>query len=123
LANIRRYKEGDFNLNNIFADAQKAVLKGLQNYTTFTGRASRSEFWYFLLFFYLANFLGNLITDILGTIISLALLLPYLAVGVRRMHDRNKSGWFLIVPLFNIYLLATVGDSGPNRFGPKPSKL
>jgi uncharacterized membrane protein YhaH (DUF805 family) len=39
------------------------------------------------------------------------------------MHDRNKSGWFLIVPLLNIYLLATVGDSGPNRFGPKPAKL
>ncbi|MFM8212998.1 MAG: DUF805 domain-containing protein [Actinomycetes bacterium] len=110
-------------MNQIFSDIQKAVIRGLQNYTTFSGRASRAEFWYFLLFFYIANFLGNLISDVLGTIVSLALLLPYIAVGVRRMHDRNKSGWFLIVPLLNIYLLATVGDSGPNRFGPKPTKL
>ncbi len=110
-------------MNQIFSDIQKSVLRGLQNYTTFTGRASRAEFWYFLLFFYVANFLGHLVSDVLGTIVSLALLLPYIAVGVRRMHDRNKSGWYLIVPLFNIYLLATVGDSGPNRFGPKPVKL
>lgn len=123
MVNIETDLKGESNLNNIISDAQKAVMRGLQNYTTFTGRASRSEFWYFLLFFYIANFLGNLISDVLGTIISLALLLPYLAVGVRRMHDRNKSGWYLIVPIFNIYLLATVGDSGPNRFGPKPAKL
>ena len=110
-------------LNKYITTATIAVQRGLQNYATFTGRASRAEFWYFLIFFYFMNFLGNLISDVLGTIVSLALLLPYIAVGVRRMHDRNKSVWYLIVPLFNIYLLATVGDSGPNRFGPKPVKL
>jgi uncharacterized membrane protein YhaH (DUF805 family) len=110
-------------LNQIFSDIQKSVLKGLQNYTTFSGRASRAEFWYFILFYFLTVRLGNFISDILGTIISLALLLPLLSVGARRFHDRDKSGWYLIVPLFNIYLLATVGDSGPNRFGPKPAKL
>jgi uncharacterized membrane protein YhaH (DUF805 family) len=110
-------------LNNIFNSATKAVQKCLQNYATFSGRASRSEFWYFLLFYFVANYAGNLISDFVGTIISLGLLLPYLAAGVRRMHDRNRSGWYLIVPLLNIYLLATVGDSGPNRFGPKPEKF
>jgi len=110
-------------LNKYITIATIAVQRGLQNYATFTGRATRAEFWYFLLFFYFMNFLGNLISDILGTLVSLALLIPYIAVGVRRMHDRNKSGWYLIVPLLNIYLLATVGDSGPNRFGPKPAKL
>jgi uncharacterized membrane protein YhaH (DUF805 family) len=110
-------------LDKYITQATIAVQRGLQNYATFTGRASRAEFWYFIIFFIFMNYLGNLISDILGTLISLALLLPALAVGVRRMHDRNKSGWHLINPLLNIYLLATVGDSGPNRFGPKPVKL
>ena len=66
----------------------------------------------FFIFFYAANFLGNLIADFVGSLITLGLLLPYLAVAVRRMHDRNKAGWYVLIPLFNIYLLATAGDSG-----------
>ena len=42
---------------------------------------------------------------------------------VRRMHDRNKAGWYVLIPLFNIYLLATPGDTGNNRFGGKPEKF
>ncbi|MEY2778063.1 MAG: hypothetical protein RL008_159 [Actinomycetota bacterium] len=110
-------------MNKYITTATIAVQRGLQNYATFTGRASRAEFWYFLIFFFFMNFLGNLVSDILGMIITLALLLPLLSVGTRRFHDRNKSGWYVLAPLLNIYLLATVGDSGPNRFGPKPAKL
>ena len=110
-------------MNNIFNSATKAVQKCLQNYATFSGRASRSEFWYFLLFFILFIYLGNFISDVVGTLITLGLLTPLLGSSVRRMHDRDKSGWYLIAPLLNIYLLATVGDSGPNRFGPKPEKF
>jgi uncharacterized membrane protein YhaH (DUF805 family) len=110
-------------LNNYITPATKAVQKCLQNYAVFQGRASRSEFWYFFIFYVAANFLGNLIADFVGSLVTLGLLLPYLAVAVRRMHDRNKAGWYVLVPLFNIYLLATPGDSGNNRFGAKPEKF
>jgi dihydroorotate dehydrogenase len=49
--------------------------------------------------------------------------IPLVGVGVRRIHDRNKAGWYLLIPLFNIYLLATPGDSGNNRFGGKAEKF
>ena len=107
-------------MNNYITPATKAVQKCLQNYAVFQGRAPRSEFWYFFIFYVAANFLGNLIADFVGTLVTLGLLLPYISVGVRRMHDRNKSGWYLLIPLFNFYLAATPGDSGNNRFGAKP---
>ena len=77
----------------------KYYLKVLQNYATFTGRARRSEYWYFALFnmivSFIIGFIGG-ITDFifLGNIYSLAVLIPSLAVGLRRMHDVGKSGWF-----------------------------
>lgn len=107
-------------MNNFLTPATKAVQKCLQNYAVFQGRASRSEFWYFFIFFLAGINLLNLISDVLGSIFNLALLLPVLSVGVRRLHDRNKAGWYLLIPLFNIYLLATPGDTGNNKFGSKP---
>lgn len=90
------------NLNQYLSTATKAVQKCLQNYATFSGRATRPEFWYFFLFIIAANFIGNLFSDIIGTLLEFGLLLPYLAVAVRRMHDRNKSGWYVLVPLLNL---------------------
>lgn len=110
-------------MNKYLTSATKAVQKCLQNYAVFPGRASRSEFWYFFIFFYAANLLGNLIADFVGSLITLGLLLPYISVAVRRIHDRNKAGWYLLIPLLNIYLLATPGDSGSNNFGSKPEKF
>jgi len=107
-------------LNNYLSSANRAVRKCFQNYATFKGRASRSEFWYFWVFFIVANYLATVISSTLGSLVSLGLLLPYLAVGVRRMHDRNRSGWFVLVPVYNLYLAVTLGDSGPNRFGANP---
>ena len=110
-------------MNNFITPATKAIQKCLQNYAVFQGRASRSEFWYFFIFFLVGINLLNLIADALGSIFNLAMLLPLLGAAVRRIHDRNKAGWYVLIPLFNIYLLATPGDSGNNRFGGKSEKF
>ncbi len=99
----------------------------LKKYADFSGRARRCEYWYF--------FLGNLIisiillilgngmrTDILANIFSLATFVPSLAVGVRRMHDVGKSGWFILIPIYNLILACTDGQVGPNEYGPDPKR-
>jgi uncharacterized membrane protein YhaH (DUF805 family) len=59
-------------------------------------------------------------TGYLGTIYSLGVLIPSIAVGVRRMHDVGKSGWFLLIPIYNLILAVREGESGPNKYGPDP---
>ncbi len=90
-------------------DIKEAVSSGLSNYTNFSGRATRPEFWLFILFLFLVNVFSSILDGILGTnfisnLSSLALLVPSLSVSVRRMHDVGKSGWFLLVPFYNLYL-------------------
>jgi uncharacterized membrane protein YhaH (DUF805 family) len=97
------------------------------------GRATRSEFWYFYLF-YVVVWLAVTVLDgpifrttNIGILIlvlhigSLALIIPNIAAAVRRMHDIDKSGWFVLIPIYNLVLLATPGTVGPNRFGPDPA--
>lgn len=102
------------------------------NYVNFNGRARRSEYWYFTLCNVLISIVLAIIGYVLelnfiGDIYSLAVLLPGLAVAVRRLHDVNKSGWFLLIgliPLIGaiwlIVVLATDGDSGSNQYGEDP---
>ncbi|WP_330442362.1 DUF805 domain-containing protein [Flavobacterium sp. C4GT6] len=102
------------------------------NYVNFNGRARRSEYWYFtlcnvLISIFLAIIGYVLELNFIGDIYSLAVLLPGLAVAVRRLHDVNKSGWFLLIgliPLIGaiwlIVVLATDGDSGSNQYGEDP---
>lgn len=108
-----------------FVTAVKTVLT--EKYATFTGRARRSEYWWFVL----ANFLIGLIVGfiditILTGIVNLLLIVPSLAVGARRLHDIGKSGWWLLlalIPLVNLYLIYLfVKDSQPgeNEYGPNP---
>ncbi len=99
-------------------------LKALQNYAVFSGRAIRSEYWYFVLFNVIFSFVIGLIAGlikvpIIGTIYSLAVLIPGIAVGVRRMHDVDKSGWYLLIPIYNLVLACTEGTRGENQFGPE----
>jgi uncharacterized membrane protein YhaH (DUF805 family) len=99
----------------------------LKNYAKFSGRARRSEFWYFTLFntiiTYALVYIGYSINSpFLSTIYSLAVLIPSLAVGVRRMHDVDKSGWFFIIPLYNLILACTDGTPGPNEYGDDPKQ-
>ena len=108
-------------------------LKVLKNYVGFTGRARRKEYWMFILFNMIAIIVLAVIDFVLGTyplfygLYSLAILLPALAVTIRRLQDTGKSGaWFLIsfVPLVGaiILLIFTCSDSQPNdnQYGPNP---
>ena len=94
----------------------------LNKYAIFSGRARRSEYWYFVLFnaiiYALLNILGFVLkTEFLGMVYNLAVLIPSIAVGVRRMHDTNNSGWFLLIPIYNLILLFTEGTIGLNPYG------
>ena len=96
-----------------------------KKYADFNGRARRSEFWYFFLFDSIALFVMLLIDNVLKSsfmfsIYVLARGIPYLAVSVRRMHDNNKSGWYCLIPLYNIILALSEGTRGPNEYGPDP---
>jgi uncharacterized membrane protein YhaH (DUF805 family) len=103
----------------------KYYLKVLKNYAVFSGRASRSEYWYFVLFNFIVNIVLGLIeresqVPYLRYIYFVAVLIPSLAVAFRRMHDINKSGWFAFIPLYNLILACTPGTPGDNRYGPDP---
>jgi len=95
----------------------------LKKYATFDGRAGRSEYWWFFLFSVLAQAAGHIISPALGGLVALGLLLPGLGVGVRRLHDIGRSGWWLLVgliPLIGAFVLLYwfVQPSGaPNQYG------
>ncbi|TSJ42808.1 DUF805 domain-containing protein [Mucilaginibacter corticis] len=100
-------------------------LAVLKNYAQFTGRARRSEYWYFALFSLIISIILMVIGKAIGfmglyNIYSLAVLIPSIAVGVRRMHDVNKSGWFILIPIYNLILACTDGTPGDNNYGPDP---
>ena len=100
-------------------------LKVIKNYAGFSGRARRKEFWMFYLvnmgISIVLNMVGAAIGfELIGSIYSLAVLIPTIAVGVRRIHDTNKSGWFILIPIYNIILFATEGDKGANDHGADP---
>jgi uncharacterized membrane protein YhaH (DUF805 family) len=110
-----------------FATAVKTVL--VQKYAKFDGRAVRSEYWWYVLFAVIASVVLAVVDyalgiQLLGTIFSLATLIPGIAVGVRRLHDLDKSGWWLLISLIPIigfivliYWLVQPGTPGANRFG------
>ncbi|MBQ7609287.1 MAG: DUF805 domain-containing protein [Desulfovibrionaceae bacterium] len=113
---------------------------------TFSGRASRSEYWWFYLFVSLLNLILSG-TGAIGAIINFSLTVPMIFVSCRRLHDSNLSGWFQLLPLaiallplllfselsteflaiffvvafsLSIYLYCRKGTPGPNRFGDNP---
>lgn len=117
-----------------FADAVRTCLS---KYADFSGRARRSEYWWFVLFTLLVSIVGSMLDALLGTdfdsrggvingLLSLALLLPSLAVGARRLHDTSRSGWWLLiglVPILGAVVLVVffVLDShADNQYGPRP---
>ncbi|MBC7952123.1 MAG: DUF805 domain-containing protein [Rhodospirillaceae bacterium] len=112
-------------------DFVTAVKTCLNKYAAFQGRAARSEFWYFTLFNWLFQLLLMLLDAALGTpftfITMLVLLLPGIAVAVRRLHDTNRSGWWyliLLIPLVGVILFivwaSSKGTLDTNRFGDTP---
>ncbi|MEL6944565.1 MAG: DUF805 domain-containing protein [Bacteroidota bacterium] len=105
----------------------KYYLEVLQKYAVFEGRARRAEYWYFFLFNMLISMGLTFLDGALGlmefgisTVYSFAVLVPGIAVAVRRMHDVGKSGWFCLIPIYNLILAVTEGDVGHNEYGPDP---
>ena len=109
-------------------DFKQSVTTCLKKYVEFGGRAGRPEFWWFALFTFLVGLLTSFILgDLISMLVNLALLLPSLAVGARRLHDIGKSGWFQLIWLipflgwaFMIYLLVQP-SVGPNQYGEGPA--
>ncbi|HSC14233.1 MAG TPA: DUF805 domain-containing protein [Gammaproteobacteria bacterium] len=95
----------------------ESIRKCFTKYADFNGTASRSEFWWFMLFVYLVIAALSLLSTTLTSIFAVAVLLPYLAVGARRLHDTGRSGWWLlllIVP-FGVIVLIVFWVMEPKR--------
>ncbi|WP_370409633.1 DUF805 domain-containing protein [Streptomyces fradiae] len=107
-------------------------LDAFKKYATFSGRARRQAFWMFFLFNFIFSAVASILDSVLGiTLISpiyvLAVLIPYLAVAVRRLHDTGRSGWWLLIsliPLVGFIILivfwASEGEQQHNAHGPNP---
>jgi uncharacterized membrane protein YhaH (DUF805 family) len=113
----------------------QAISSGFQNYVNFSGRASRSEYWYWTLFAILVSIVTSGIDHLifpfmdfspLNSLAGLALFLPGLAVGIRRLHDLDRTGWWVLLILTIIGIIVLIawfvmrGTVGPNRYGPDP---
>jgi uncharacterized membrane protein YhaH (DUF805 family) len=111
----------------------EAIAAGFGNYVNFQGRASRSEFWYWVLFAIILAIVAAIIDNaiiglpIIGVVVSLGLLLPGLSVSIRRLHDTDRTGWWILiglVPIVGAILLliwyCTKGTTGPNSYGSDP---
>ncbi|SFQ66912.1 DUF805 domain-containing protein [Hymenobacter arizonensis] len=114
-------------------------LQALRNYAVFTGRARRKEYWMFVLFNMLFAFAAAIADNIIGFSIgglgygyiymlyTLAMIVPGISIGVRRLHDVGKSGWFMLIlfiPLIGaiwlLVLACTEGTQGDSEYGPDP---
>jgi uncharacterized membrane protein YhaH (DUF805 family) len=110
----------------------QAISTGFRKYVNFSGRARRSEYWYWVLFSVIVGFVAAIVdmqlnTQLNSSIANLVIAIPSIAVAVRRLHDIDRSGWWVLiglVPLVGFILLvvwfASEGTHGPNRFGPDP---
>ncbi len=105
----------------------KWFLLALKKYADFRGRSRRKEYWYFILFYYIFSLVLLFVDQTTGTpllqaIFALAVIIPSIAVGVRRMHDTDRSGWYLLIPIYNLVLACTDGTPGENSYGADPKQ-
>lgn len=131
-------------MRGLIMNFKQAVTSVFKNYATFSGRAPRSEYWWWVLFTVLLYWVAGLLDGILfadfalmhyeqtrlftpiSSLVGLAMWLPSIAVGVRRFHDMDRTGWWLLLIISGIgAFIVTVwfmfrGTPGPNRFGPDP---
>jgi uncharacterized membrane protein YhaH (DUF805 family) len=115
------------------------AMRPLTKYADSSGRAPRAEYWWFYLLSVVAYIVATILDSILGNggalgsyglvsiLVMLALLVPSLAAGVRRLHDTDRSGWWLLIVLIPLVgaivllvFLVLEGTRGDNRFGPDP---
>lgn len=108
-------------------------IAAYKQYADFTGRDNRQRYWYFYLFYVIFYIVLSAIDSILGTegslssLFALASIVPSLAIGARRLHDTDRSGWWqliLLIPIIGVIILivflAQKGSEGENRFGDDP---
>jgi uncharacterized membrane protein YhaH (DUF805 family) len=113
----------------------QAITSGFRNYVNFSTRAPRSEYWFWVLFVFIVAIIAATIDTFafdmpsggpVYGLTSLALFLPGLAVSIRRLHDIDRTGWWLLIALTGVGLILLfvwacfAGTPGPNRFGPDP---
>ena len=110
----------------------QAISAGFSNYVNFSGRACRSEYWYWILFIIIADIVAAIIDQALGIqlvtgLFGLVTIIPNIAIAIRRLHDLDRTGWWILlgfIPLIGWIILliwyVTKGTDGPNRFGPDP---
>lgn len=113
-------------------------ISALKKYAVFNGRARRAEYWNFTLFSVLISLVLAILETSSGVgedgylsgLFNLAILIPSIGVTVRRLHDINKSGWFILlsfIPIIGwilmIVWLLTKGDEGVNKYGPNPKTV
>jgi uncharacterized membrane protein YhaH (DUF805 family) len=94
-------------------------------YATFSGRSRRQEFWMFTLVYVGILIAGGVAEKLLkiphfSGVLNVIMFLPSIAVAARRLHDVGKSGWYQIVPIYNLYLYCCEGERGPNHHGSDP---
>ena len=108
-------------------------IKVLKNYAVFSGRARRKEYWMFVLFNFIfalaASLIGIFTFGVVYILYGLAVLVPTLAVAVRRLHDIGKSGWYWFIiliplagPIWFLVLMCTDSQPGDNKYGPNPKE-
>jgi uncharacterized membrane protein YhaH (DUF805 family) len=116
---------------------QDAIKSGFKNYVNFSGRAVRSEFWYWILFCFIAGIVAAILDSVifpdndispLNTIFSLAVLIPNFSIGARRLHDIDRTGWWQLIAftlvgiIILIYWWVQPSQPASNRFGaPAPT--
>jgi uncharacterized membrane protein YhaH (DUF805 family) len=110
----------------------QAISAGFSNYVNFSGRACRSEYWYWILFIIIADIVAAVIDRALDMqlvtgLFGLVTIIPNIAIAIRRLHDLDRTGWWILlsfIPLIGWIILliwyVTKGTDGPNRFGPDP---
>ena len=120
-------------------DFGQAVASGFKNYASFQGRASRSEYWWWVLFTFIVGFVLGFIRGLAGLtsgvgmgmlgltlIFQLAILLPSLGLAIRRLHDTGRSGWWVLIGLTIVGIIPLIiwycapGKPGQNKYGRNP---
>ncbi len=108
-------------------DFMTAFKTCFAKFADFTGRASRSEYWWFALVYVIVAVVASLIHEYVYVLVALAFLIPLLSAGVRRLHDTGKTGWLIllgIIPLVNfvlIYFMVQPTQAQANEYGEPPS--
>ncbi|WP_127010088.1 DUF805 domain-containing protein [Veillonella sp. CHU110] len=101
--------------SNLFLNFKTALT---EKYASFEGRATRWEYWSFQIVYMIISLLAAAINDKFGSLISLLFFLPNIALNARRLHDTNRSGWYMLIPIYGAILIAFAeSDPLPNKYG------